>query len=411
MGFANMSPFELQVTYRLDGVLGELKYKITESDRPLWKKLLNNSNQSIYARLCAAYFLLDKDHDAQNLIRTQLDSDDLRHRYNAAKALFLFLAENPKSPMMGILLQHLANGSLDGSGAQNSPDGKFPEGDRDDIMFSPAMGICFVLGNLKCEQAVPVLSAGVERNAPWSSFAVTALGNIGDPAAIPTLLEQVQQSDSKELNRAFGQLKCKEAVPLMIGYLSKTSVYPTEADQTILEAFGSIGDLRAVDPVKDFLHQDHAKEDKAIARRVLAQLDSPDPVGTLIDLFDKEHEDNLNGEVEKGRLLDALLKYPDDKRVTEKLSLVSQTSNSSFVRTQAINDLGRLATKPALLELANLMNKTFPTHLNADLGWKGNPPDFRYYFPDLIVRTLKEATHQDLGIDSSKWKSWIDNSM
>jgi HEAT repeat protein len=406
-GFANMSPFELQVKYRICGVGGQLQYKFTESDRPLWRKLLNDPNQSVYTRLCAAYFLLDQDHDAQELIRAQLDSHDLRHRYNAAEILALYLAANSKSKMLDLLLPRLANGSLDDSGVRSSPDGSFPEGDRDDIMYSPAMDICLIFGNTKCDRAAPALISGVNRQAPWSKFAIIALAEIGDPAAIPTLLKQAQKEDTVELNRAFGLLKCKEAVPLMSQNLSKSSVYPTEADQAILEAFGAIGDPTAIDSVKQFLHQEHADGDKAIAKRVLAQLGSSDPVATLINLFDQQKVDTMNGEIEEGNLLDALVKYSKDERVAQKLSAVSQTSESSFVRTRAINNLGRLGTKPALLALVELISAPVPTHLKTDLGWKGDSPDFASYLPKLAVNTLKAATHQNFGTDSTKWKNWI----
>jgi HEAT repeat protein len=55
-----------------------------------------------------------------------------------------------------------------------------------------------------------------------------------------------------------------------------------------LHAFRDIGDERAIEPIKDYLKGDYPKKAKAVARRVLAQLELSDPVPALLTLFEKE---------------------------------------------------------------------------------------------------------------------------
>ena len=402
-GFENMSPSELQVTYRLAGVFSQLGYAPRDIDFPKWKQMMGDKSEDTYARLCAAYFLLGIDPGARMFVAEQLDSNDLRHRYNAARVLSMYLRRHPNSQAeMSLLLKHLANGSLDGSGVRSSPDGEFPEGDRDDIMQSPTMDIGFDLGAIKSKEAVPVLIKAVERKAAWSESAVEALAEIGDPAAIPVLLKVLKTNANTKVISALGRLKCKEAAPIIANYLTQTSVYPMEQDKRIIEALISIGDPHSITPLKTFLKQSHPDEDKAVARRALAQIDSPDPVSALSALFDREPDEN-----EQRSILSDLSRYPDNPRVVEKLSLISETSGSAFMRRSSIYELGQVATKPALLELASLLDKKFPAQLIAKWGWKGPPPDFSIYFPHFAAETLRDATHQDFGVDSAKWTKWI----
>jgi HEAT repeat protein len=170
--------------------------------------------------------------------------------------------------------------------------------------------------------------------------------------------------------------------------------------RTILEALRDIGDKRAIDPIKAYLKGDYPKESKAVAKRVLAQLESADVVTVLLTLLEKEEY-----EPERSSLLQDLTRYPDE-RVLKRLRTLAETSPSAFMRREAIHGLARIGNREALLALSALLAADYPADLKAEWGWK-SPPEFRTYFPELIAESLRERTHQDFGRDRARWTDWI----
>ena len=67
------------------------------------------------------------------------------------------------------------------------PRGKYPDGDKFDIMNSPLNDICWSLGTMKEQKAVPALISVLERR-PRTPGAALRLGEIGDQRAIPILM-------------------------------------------------------------------------------------------------------------------------------------------------------------------------------------------------------------------------------
>jgi hypothetical protein len=55
-----------------------------------------DEKRDMYARLCAAYFLLDKHEEARKFVNAQLASRNLRYRYNAAKTVELYVHRDTK---------------------------------------------------------------------------------------------------------------------------------------------------------------------------------------------------------------------------------------------------------------------------------------------------------------------------
>jgi ankyrin repeat protein/HEAT repeat protein len=414
-GFGNMSPSELQVTYRIAGLYGQLGYKPRDIDLPKWKALLNDPNENIYGRLAAAYILSPADPDALSFVSGQLDSHDLRHRYNATEVLLDFLREHPDSqPGTLLLLKHLADGSLDGSGVTSSPYGNFSDGDRDDIMWDSDRLNWMDWSRLKqYTEALPLLKSAMAKKGKWSSWAAERLAELGDAEGTAALVQQLKENPAGADIPEYGKIKCKDAAPILAGMLSKTSIYPTEKDQRILEALAEIGDPQAAGPIKNFLNQKHAEGDKAVARRALAQLDTGDPAISLAALFDREThlpEQSFSTDNERANILYALARYPDNPHAVAKLSSIAETCDAAFLRRDAIYELGQIKTRVSLLELASLLDRKFPSKLTTLLGWKGDAPDFPHYFPDLAASTLAEATHQDFGHDCAAWKRWIETS-
>jgi len=403
MSSGNESPFELQTYYRLNR-LNE-GYSFQEADVPAWKALMKDEKANIYARLCAAYFLLDSDA-ARRFIEQQLRSDNLRHRYNAANVVYRYV-ERYSDTVWGIdlLIEQIANGSLDPSGVLISPRGDYPDHDRNDIMSSPLDMICYRLGGLRLQKTVPALISVLERQ-PNITGAAYALGEIKNPVAQPILIKILKEglaNDEEQVVRALGKLKSAEAVPLLIARLEKSKVGTYEAweDQATLETLLEIRDSRAIIPIKKFISGEHPAQSRAIAKRVLVQLEADDPVASLIALFKAEAY-----EPEKSDIVGALTQY-HDKRVVEEFSELARNSDSAFMRREAIIGLRQLDTRASLKELTALLGMRFPEHLKANFGWKEPPHDFSKYFPRMILECLRAATTQDFGTDVSQWNAWI----
>ena len=111
-----------------------------------------------------------------------------------------------------------------------------------------------VLGQFKCRQAVPLLIERAKRDR-WSR-AIHALGQIGDPRAIPIIMERLQDEGKKLKGAenssfyygidspvyALANLHAKEAVPALLDYLE----FPE-----VIEALETIGDPRVLDDLRD----------------------------------------------------------------------------------------------------------------------------------------------------------------
>ena len=250
------SPFELQVNNRLS-MLG--RYKYNRSDNKVWRACLRNEKQSMYARLCAAYFLLPE-AGVRRFIEAQLKSKNLRYRYNASEILHFSFADklilgksirkSTRKWAVELAIKLLKDGSIDGSGVRSTPRGTFPDGDRDDIMFTPIDSICWGLRGIKAKQKVPALIE-VLRRRPQTGGAVCALGESGDPRASKFLLHLLKSKYYHyRVIEALGQLKCREAVPIFIQMLNKHNKKAEEHGNSsindILEALLAIRDKRAI---------------------------------------------------------------------------------------------------------------------------------------------------------------------
>ncbi len=392
-------------------------YKPKPEHLPIWKGLMRDTSASNYARQCGAFFLLDTDADARRFLEKEMRNKDARRRFNAATMLSFFMkqcwrTEAHKSPpqwSINLAISLLADGSLDRIWIREGiVGGQGPEADSSDILGTPIWDLCSMLGSLKESKAVPALISVLERD-PKNPTAAWALGEIGNPTAIPVLLHILKNGsgyDHSEVT-ALGKLKCKDAVPILTARLGhpKTTFGDLEIGETriILEALRDIGEKVAIDPIKEFIPLSDNSEKTAVARRVLAQLELPDPVTALLELF--RHERN---EYEQSAIISDLADNMDE-RVIKELVAVSRTSESAFLRRCAITELGTQKFPAAVRELALLLKVEFPNTLTAKWGWKGRPPDFDKELHEQIVRGLKSVTKQDFGENADKWLDWLDH--
>jgi HEAT repeat protein len=404
-GFANMSRSELQVHYRLRALQWLHEYQFQEEHAAAWKAYMLDPKRSPYGRLCAAYYLLDKDIDARAMVQRAVASKNLRHRYNAAEMVAFHLGSAKGAEWdTDLLLNLLTDGALDGSGITSTPGGKFPEGDVNDIMHAPLDFICRTLGRQKDKRAVPALIAALEKH-PGSTGAAMALAEIGDVRGAPALLKVLKDKTGNQgfEIEALADLKYKEAVPVLIERLfdpPKAGQFGDFETEKILKALLKLGDERAIEPLEKYLQGQHDERSVATARRVLVQLKSKDPVPELIKLLDAE-----TYEPEKADLIRDLSNHGGDV-AWEKCNSLAGSSDSAFLRREAIFGLARMKSRKSLLTFAALLEADYPPTLNAEWGWTG-APDFREFFPDLLEKMLKATTKQDFGRDRKKWEAWI----
>jgi HEAT repeat protein len=404
-------PPGLQVHHRLTGVLYDLNYKNDLRDATQWLKIVNDPKENMYVRICAAYFLTETKEEARKFLESHLTSENLRYRYNAAEAVRMFVDRDPEKAWgIDLLLKHVASGSLDGSGVTSSPEGEFPDGDRDDIMRAPLDDFCWDLGFMKCQRAVPTLIGVLER-LPTTGGAAFALGEIGDTKAIPALMKVLKNRSGYEHREvaALGKLKAKEAVPILITRLGNPETTTGGLDnlemEDVLESLLAIGDRRAIEPIKAYIETKPSKSITAAAKRVLVQLDSEDAATELLALLEKE-----TYEPERSDLMFALVRYSEDPRVLQRLSTMARKSDSAFMRREAIQAMGQMGTGESLLTLADLLGADFPNDIKVEWGWKIPPQDFTKYFRDQAHRILMDKTGKNFPAERTLWIDFLQAS-
>lgn len=104
--------------------------------------------------------------------------------------------------------------------------------------------------------------------------AVKSLGESADPEAVEHLIEAMADPDPAVKIKAIdylGKLRATQATTIMVQKLFMRDVDTLEK-QRILVALGRIGDLKAVQPVSDFLAQDTAPATRATAVFTLGEI-------------------------------------------------------------------------------------------------------------------------------------------
>ena len=407
--FGNMGGIGPQTAARLVNLHNYSRgfsYDFKPADRPAWKHLMQDEKAGIYARLCAAYFLLDDDQEAQALLRRTLASDNLRHRYNAAGVLSRYFEGDPKKTWcIELSIELLNNKSLDGSGVTSSPPagpGEFPEGDRDDIMDTPIDLICDKLGSAKEPKAIDALIGVLERR-PKTTGAAWGLAEIGDKRAVPVLVKILKEGtgDDQSLVEALVKLKCRDAVPEILACLQNPERRRGLRTDIWVGAFLEFRDPRAIPILEKMVKEGKDSEEARTARRVLVRLRDADPVAGLIDLLRSEKDESMCCHI-----MYDLAKYRDP-RAADEFARIARTSDSGDIRASAIQALGWQGTQQALLRLAALLRVDFPKSLGKHHDKIETPEEYSAYLPALILDGLKRETKQDFGRNADKWERWI----
>jgi HEAT repeat protein len=189
------------------------------------------------------------------------------------------------------------------------------------------------LGNAKAKEAVEILLEQVRKDGDRHS--VYALGNIGDPRAVPLLIEKFRKLDSKKVFDdptpyicALGQLKTPESIDFLIEHLD--SWHAPEA----LLATGSPKALPAMKAHLDRMSKqarDRDRDNIAATRVAIIRLSDSQPAAALLALAEEVKEDK---EV-RHDAIDALSNYPLEAFHPRLLALFN-TEKDHYLRRNCI---------------------------------------------------------------------------
>ena len=268
------------------------------------------------------------------------------------------------------------------------------------------------LGQFRCRKAVPFLIEMVKRTK-GSRMPIMALGEMGDPRAIPVLLDalkaagkNVKYSEGFGLPESFSRpvqaladLKAKEAVPTLLEYIE----FPN-----VVEAMERIGDPRALPAMRELitaqgkvlrdgkpLHPNLDQERLFAAKLAVASLDQGDAVPRLCEMLG----DKSLGEFQR-RTVVWRLGDRRDLRAVPSLIGVIKTDPSGAVVNQAIAVLSVFKSKAAVEGLIECLDANF----GGKTDWK------RAYTPAMfrenIAESLRAITGQPFGRDEKQWLQW-----
>jgi len=132
--------------------------------------------------------------------------------------------------------------------------------------------------------------SAVDRNPRLREAAIEALGGIGDPEAIPTLVAALGDDRSnvrQAAARALARARTPDSVTALIASLQHRDPLTR---RSVIEALGEAGDARAVDALSRVLcERERPVRDAAV--RALGRIGSPDAVDALVAAYQSADRD------------------------------------------------------------------------------------------------------------------------
>ena len=177
--------------------------------------------------------------------------------------------------------------------------------------------------------------------------AIKALGEIGDPEALETLLSIHKNEDNEMkmiVNEAFGKIKDNSSVDLLIKDLSSKT---KEVRYSATTALGNIGDNRAVEPLILLLNDEYPWVRQAAAK-ALGQIGDKKAIAPFINLLDSKDSQLIFTAVES---LGAI----GDSDVVEPLIAVL-AHDDALVRKAGADALGKIGDKKAVDPLIEILS-------------------------------------------------------
>ena len=148
------------------------------------------------------------------------------------------------------------------------------------------------LGNLRdksaTEHILPFLKYNKKNAEQIRRAAAEALRKIGDPAAIPVLIESLTDKKTPKAVKLFvidalGDLKAKEAVPHL------STILKTEKDSSVsaaLLALSKIGGAESIDIIENILLKNESFDARALAAQCLGNIGDPIVIRSLVDALE-----------------------------------------------------------------------------------------------------------------------------
>jgi hypothetical protein len=276
--------------------------------------------------------------------------------------------------------------------------------------------LIFALGDSKCRKAVPLLIQRLQRG---QTDTLNALGEIGDPRAIPPLIETLKRT-SKRLKYsreyrfegdleaktfeatayALRDLKAREAVPILLRFVE----YPE-----MIGCLEDIGDPRALPALREIVAakgrlvrdgtpvRPELDDERLFAAAVaLAHLEGKDEVLRLAAIL-------ADPALTRDHRYDVVhrLSMCSDPRAIPALVNVIKTDSDYFIIHMAIFNLADFKYKAVVEGLIECFDVKFK---EVDLGKspRATPETYR----NLIARALQRITGQPFGADKSQWLRW-----
>lgn len=257
-----------------------------------------------------------------------------------------------------------------------------------DLAFETMSHVVYNLGRQHCTTAVPVLIKHVKDEGP-DSRAVSMLGDMGDPRAIPVLLEvlgSVTNNDRQGFAglgpaSALAQLKAEEVAPMLLEHIESKSAR---------EALGNLGDLRAINAL-----QPYAEDGDMQAKIALVKLGHDDPMDALAPLLN-------NPDIHWTDQADVLRYFrfhPDARIVPVLLDGIHHNPHGKVLNMS----IELLAFYPGRESIEGLL-RCFDANFEGKRDWK-----YAYepiMFQRRIAESLQTLTGEGYGPHPHVWRRW-----
>lgn len=372
--YVNSSGKEPQVEWRLLNA-SQLNppYRLAKTDEQALLAAMRNVQFDLPARLCAARFLLELDSvEARSLVSRYVVGKD-RSAANEAAYILVSAAAPGKDWVIGEMIRAVEAASL--------PNHAF-------------INVVWELGRLKVKLAVPSLIKALKRNPEQNGHAAWALGEIGDPAAIPVLLDTVEiEGNLQDFQAgALHQLKSEKLLHILLRHLD---------DQVAVDLLADMKDSRAIAPMQQYLREHpEGPTSPFYLEFVLVKLQaksSVDMATRLLAMLGKYTDENAQAQI-----VAALGETCDPRAVTPILKL-AQTSNDVGTLHSAIHALATIKNNQAIVGLIHLLERDYSKV--AGIGKRQEPSAVR--FSRMIACELADATGQELGNKPQAWRAWL----
>ena len=258
-----------------------------------------------------------------------------------------------------------------------------------DLAINDHGNIVYRLASRKCKEAVPALIKRIQTEG-GEQATISALGEIGDPRAIPLLIDMLQEQldqgwdpdyGKPTVLQAIGRIQAEQAVVPLIQHIEMPGVP---------ETLGHIGDPRAIPALRTL-----ADEGNLEAKIALYRLGEP---GMFEQLLEAKDNERYTGWARINAMF--VLSESQDPRMLPVLVEWIEADESGVVATLAIRALAKYDTPEAVEALI----ACFEVDFSQKAGW---PPAYQTeHYTGHIAEALTRMTGQTFGDNPDTWRTW-----